>query len=162
MSKFDHSLFGVVDLSRMGLDQGSIYFPALIIAILAAIAQFYQSKMLLPDSKDSKKLMQILRDASSGQEADQSEVSAAVSRSMMYFLPFFTFIFALVVPSALALYLLTSASIGYVQQYYVLNQDKDELEKISETPVSDEKETSPARKSARKKSAKKKKTKKRR
>ncbi len=125
-----------MDLSRRGLENGGLYWPAVILAILASIVQFYQSKMMLPDNKDSKKLSDILRSASEGKETDQSEVSAAISRSMLYFLPFMTFIFGLIVPAALTLYLLTSAAVGYVQQAYVLKQDEEELEELSEEKTS--------------------------
>lgn len=152
MAQFEHTLLGVVDLSRKGLD-GGIYVPAIIVAAAASAVQFYQSKMLLPDQKDSKKLSDILREAAEGKEADQSEVSAAIGRGMLYFLPFVTFIFALVLPSALALYLLTSAAVGYAQQAYVFRQDKEELEEISEEPL----EKQPEKKKPHKKKASKRK-----
>ena len=132
ISKFEHTLLGLVDLSRTGMGNAGIYIPAIILALIASIVQYYQSKMMLPDSKDSKKLSDILKSAAAGNEAEQSDVSAAVSRSMLYFLPIFTFMFGLVIPAALTLYLLTSALVGCLQQYYVLNQDKEELEEISE------------------------------
>lgn len=155
MSQFSHTLLGVVDLSRMGVD-GGIYLPAIVLAVAAAIVQFYQSKMMLPDSKDSKKLSQILKEAAEGNQADQSEVSAAVSRLMLYFLPFVTFIFAIILPSALTLYLLTNASVGYAQQWYVLRQDEEELEEISEEGTVKPAEKPKTKKKAKKSSKKKK------
>lgn len=131
ISKFEHSLFGVIDLSKSVFESGSTYIPALLIAIAAAVAQYYQSKLMMPDSKDARKLSVIMREASDGKQADQGEVAAAVSRSMMYFLPFITFVFAVSVPSALSLYLLVSSLVGYVQQAYVLNQDKEEMHDLS-------------------------------
>lgn len=133
-AQLEHTLFGVVDLSRKAIESGGVYVPALLIAIAAAVAQFYQSKLMLPDDKDAKKLSEIMKEAASGNQADQSDVSAAVSRTMLYFLPFFTFIFAVSVPSALALYLLTTSLIGYAQQAYVFRQDKEELHDIGEEP----------------------------
>lgn len=150
MSQFSHTLFGLVDLSRKGVN-GGIYLPAIILAVAATIVQFYQSKMMLPDNKDAKKLSQILKEASEGNQADQSEVSAAISRLMLYFLPLMTFIFAIILPSALTLYLLTNASVGYAQQWYVLRQDEEELEEISE----EEEAVKPAEKPKTKKKAKK-------
>lgn len=150
MNQFEHTLLGVVDLARKGVD-GGLYFPAIAVAVVASVVQFYQSKMLLPDQKDSKKLSDILRDAAEGKEADQSEVSAAVGRGMLYFLPFITFIFSVILPSALALYILTSAAVGYVQQWFIFRQDEEELEEISEEPTVEPE-------SAKKKPKKKKKT----
>lgn len=156
MSQFSHTLFGVVDLSQKGID-GGIYLPAIFLAVAATIVQFYQSKMMLPDSKDSKSLSQIMRQAAEGNQADQSEVSAAVSRLMLYFLPFVTFIFAIILPSALTLYLLTSAAVGYAQQRYVLGQDQEEMEAISAPGASQEEPKQKPKKKAKKPSAKKKK-----
>ncbi|HYF96748.1 MAG TPA: YidC/Oxa1 family membrane protein insertase [Patescibacteria group bacterium] len=151
---FDHTLFGVVDLSRRAIDSGGLYVPALMVAIAAAVMQYYQSKLMMLDNKDSKKLSDILKQAASGQQADQSEVGAAVSRTMLYFLPFITFIFAVSVPSALALYLLTSSAVGYLQQAYVLNQDKDEMHELAVAAEAVEKSSAKTKKTSNKKSKK--------
>jgi YidC/Oxa1 family membrane protein insertase len=131
IADFDHSFFGVVDLTRRAFDSGGLYLPALVIAIVSTIMQFYQSKLLMPDTKDARKLTQILKDAGTGKQADQSEVSAAVSKGMLYILPAFTFLFAVSVPSALGLYLFTSSAVGFLQQRHVLNQDKDEMHEVA-------------------------------
>ncbi|MBW3569335.1 YidC/Oxa1 family membrane protein insertase [Candidatus Parcubacteria bacterium] len=131
ISGFEHTLLGVVDLSRKGIESGGPYVPAIALAIIAAIAQYYQSKLMLPDDKDAKKLKDIMSDAAAGKQADQGEVAGAVSRTMMYFLPFITFIFAISLPSALALYILTTSAVGYAQQAYVLNQDKEEMHELA-------------------------------
>ncbi|MBI5357958.1 YidC/Oxa1 family membrane protein insertase [Candidatus Saccharibacteria bacterium] len=157
-AQLEHMLFGVVDLSRKAIESGGVYVPALLIAIAAAVAQYYQSKLMLPDDKDAKKLSEIMKEAAAGNQADQSDVSAAVSRTMLYFLPFFTFIFAVSVPSALALYLLTTSLIGYAQQAYVLNQDKEEMHDLGEEP--DKKPTKKPKTTKKKSSNKKKRRKK--
>lgn len=153
VSQFEHTLLGIVDLSRKGVESGGLYVPAIIVAIAASFAQYYQSKLMLPNDKDAKSLKAIMRDAAAGKQADQSEVAGAVSRGMMYFLPFITFIFAVSLPSALALYILTTSAVGYFQQAYVLNQDKDEMHDLA---TKDEKpstvETKPQK--TKKKSAK--------
>lgn len=157
-AQLDHSLLGLVDLSQKALGSGSLYIPALLIAIAAAIAQFYQSKLMLPDDKDAKKLSEIMRDAAAGNQADQSDVSAAVSRTMLYFLPFFTFIFAVSVPSALSLYILTTSLVGYAQQAYVLRQDEEEMQELAEEK--EEPKTKKTKTAAKKKASKKKRRKK--
>ncbi len=153
VSQFQHTLLGVVDLSRAGFGDGAVYLPAIIIALAAAFAQYKQSKMLLPDTKDSRRLRDILKDASMGRETDQTEVSAAMSRNMVIFVPFLTFSFASYVPAALALYFLSTAAFGYVQQRIILGQDAEEMAEIASEP-----ETRPAKKPKKKKpSAKKRK-----
>lgn len=124
---FDSTLFGVVDLTRAALGDGGIYWPAMIIVLASAVTQFYQSKQLTADDKDSRGLRQILKDASSGKQADQSEVNAAVGRSTRYFIPTIVFVFTVSLPSALSLYWLTSGLVALWQQSRVLNQDEKEL-----------------------------------
>lgn len=131
ISKFDHTLLGIVDLTKTAIGQNGVYVPALIIAILAAISQYYQSKIMMVDNKDSRKLSQILKDAAEGKQTDQSEIGASISRMMMYFLPFVTFIFAISVPAALSVYILTSSTIGYFQQAHVLKQDEEEMHELA-------------------------------
>lgn len=132
---FHHSLFGLVDLSQKGLMAGGgLYFGAIVLAVVAAFAQYYQSKSLLVDDKDAKKLSDIMKSAAAGEQADQSEVAAAVSRSMLIFMPFMTFLFSINLPSALSLYLITSSVVGYFQQRSVLREDAEEMSKIADIP----------------------------
>jgi YidC/Oxa1 family membrane protein insertase len=157
VQKFDHSLFGLVDLTRNGVGDGGVYFGAVVLALLAAIVQYYQSKIMMPSTKDSRKLSELMKEAAAGKQADQSEVAAAVGRAMLYFLPFITFIFAVSVPSALSLYLITTSGVGYLQQAYVFKQDQKELQEISEEK---EEPTSPKPKSKKNKKPSKKRRKK--
>ncbi|HSX46300.1 MAG TPA: YidC/Oxa1 family membrane protein insertase [Candidatus Saccharimonadia bacterium] len=132
--QFDNTLFGVVDLSRAALGKSGIYWPAMLIVLGSAIAQYYQSKQLLPDSKDQRSLRQILREASSGKQADQSEVNAAVGRSTRYFLPVMIFLFTVNIPSALSLYWLVGGVVAYIQQSIALREDEEEMEAIADKP----------------------------
>lgn len=157
ISHFSYYFLGFADLSRKAIEGGSIYVPALIIAIAAAIAQYYQSKLLMLDNKDSKKLSQILREASEGKQADQSEIGAAIGKNMLYFMPFLTFIFAASFPSALALYILTTSVVGYFQQAFILRQDKEEMhelavegEIIEKQTLAEKKKKKPAKTTAKK------------
>jgi YidC/Oxa1 family membrane protein insertase len=135
ISLFDNSLFGVIDLGRSAIGQGKgIYWPAMFIVLGSAVAQFYQSKQLLPDDKKARGLRQILRGASSGEKADQSEVNAAVGRSTRYFLPAMIFIITVNIASALSLYWLTSGVVAFIQQARVLKKDETELETVADKP----------------------------
>ncbi|HEX5797564.1 MAG TPA: YidC/Oxa1 family membrane protein insertase [Candidatus Saccharimonadales bacterium] len=157
ISQFQHTFLGFVDLSRTAITAEGVYVPALIVAIVAAIAQFYQSKLMIQDNKDAKKLSEILREAAAGQQADQSEIGASISRLMMYFLPFITFIFSVSIPSALSLYILTTSVVGYFQQAYVLNQDKEEMHQLAVEAEAKEKVEAKTKKKKSKKSSKKRK-----
>lgn len=133
--KFDATLFGVIDLTKPALQKGGgIYWPAMVIVVASAIAQYFQSKQLLPDTKDSRGLRSILKEAGSGKSADQSEVNAAVGRSTRYFLPVLIFFITVGLPAALPLYWLTSGVVAYIQQARVLGKDETELEAIADKP----------------------------
>jgi len=129
---FDNTLFGFVNLGRSALSAGGIYWPAMIIVILSAVSQYFQSKQLLPVDKDSKGLREIMKNASGGKQADQSEVSAAVGRSTQYLLPIMIFLFTVSLASALSLYWLTSGVVAFIQQSIALREDETEMEKIAD------------------------------
>ncbi len=133
---FDDTLFGLVDLSRAALGKaGGIYWPAMLLVIGSAVAQFFQSKQLLPTDKDSRGLRAILKEAGAGKQADQSEVNAAVGRSTLYLLPAMIFLFTVNLASALSLYWLVGGIVAFIQQSIVLNKDEGEMEAIADKPA---------------------------
>lgn len=159
---FSYHFFGFADLSLKALKTGGgIYWPAIILAILAAYAQYRQSKSMMGDQKDAKKLKDILAEAASGKQADQTEMTTAVSRGMLVFMPFMTFIFSISIPSALSLYLLTSSLVGWAQQNRVFKEDAEDMSKIADIPeaeiIDDSKITKSKNKNSKKTSNKSKK-----
>jgi YidC/Oxa1 family membrane protein insertase len=130
--RFDNTLFGVVNLSRAALGKAGVYWPAMLIVLGSAIAQFYQTKQLMPDDKEKRSLRTILKEAGSGKQADQSEVNAAVGRSTRYFLPVMIFLFTVNIASALSLYWLVGGVVAYIQQSIILNKDETEMEAIAD------------------------------
>lgn len=155
ITKFDATLFGFVDLSRSALNKGGgFYYPALAIVLGSAVAQFYQSKQLLPNDKDSRGLRAILKEAGSGKKAEQSEVNAAVGQSTRYLLPFMIILFTISLPSALSLYWLTTGIVAYIQQARILGKDEKEMEALadSKTVIEGEVVETPKPKTKKKKS----------
>ena len=131
IGKFDATLFGWVDLTKPALGKEGLYVPALIIVAAGAITQFFQSRQLMPQSQDARSLRKILSEAGKGKSADQSEVNAAVGRSMLYLIPAFVFIIGLNLPAALPLYWLVSALVALVQQTIILREDVSEAEALA-------------------------------
>lgn len=128
-AKFDNTLVGIIDLSKPALAKGGgLYVPAFIIVALSAVAQYFQGKQLMPQSGDGKKLRDILREASDGKKADQSEMAAATGRFTQFMIPGFVFIFTISLPAALPLYWLTTSAVAVLQQSRVLKKDETELE----------------------------------
>lgn len=131
-SHFNDSLFGIVDLSRHALG-GGIYWPILILAFAAAGLQYIQSKQLLPQVKEGRKLRHMLKDQASGKQIDQAEMSALMSSRMIYLFPILTFFISIYLAGALVLYLATTSAVAIFQQARVLREDEEELEEISES-----------------------------
>lgn len=133
--RFDDSLLGVVNLTRTALGTHGVYWAGLVIALASAIAQYFTSKQLMPQAKDSRGLRAILREAGQGKSADQSEVNAAVGRGTMYLIPGMVFLFSIRLALALPLYWLTSSVVAYIQQSRVLNEDVAEADaSVSRVP----------------------------
>jgi YidC/Oxa1 family membrane protein insertase len=112
IGRFDNTLFGVVNLNRSALGTGSVYWPAMVIVLGSAIAQYYQSKQLLPNDENQRGLRAILKEAGEGKQADQSEVNAAVGRGTRYLLPVMIFLFTVRIASALSLYWLVGGVVA--------------------------------------------------
>lgn len=133
--RFDGTLFGVVDLTKSALHSGGVYWPAFVIVVASAVVQYYQSKQLLVTDKNARSIREIMRAASNGEQADQAEVSAAMSGLTRYFIPFMVFFFTINLPSALGLYLLVGGLIAFGQQTLILREDETELEALADTPA---------------------------
>jgi YidC/Oxa1 family membrane protein insertase len=129
---FEPKLLGVVDLTRTAGD----YFPAMILALLAATFQFIQSKQIMPQAGKKRKLRDMFKEAAAGKEVDQTEMAAATTGKMIYFFPVMTFMIALVLPAAVVLYYAVTSLVAVIQQRFVLNKDADDLEKIASEPAS--------------------------
>jgi YidC/Oxa1 family membrane protein insertase len=133
--RFDNTLLGFVDLTRTAIGNNGVYWAGIIIAAASSMAQYFQSKQLMPQSKDSRSLRSILREAGQGKNADQTEVNAAVGRSTMLLVPGMVFIFAIRLALALPLYWLTSSVVAYIQQARVLRDDAQEADSSVTSPV---------------------------
>ena len=135
---FDDTFLGFINLSRSAAGgKGGIYWPAMVIVLGSAIAQYYQSKQLMPTQKDARSLRTILKEAGSGSKADQSEVNASVARSTRFLIPVMIFLVTVNLPAALSLYWLAGGLIAYAQQWLVLRKDEQELEAIADTSKKD-------------------------
>jgi membrane protein insertase Oxa1/YidC/SpoIIIJ len=123
-SLFDNSLFGVVDLTRKAIGE-NFYWPAFIIVIASSAIQYFTSKQLAITSKDAKSLRQLLKEAgSTGQQADQAEVSAAVGGMMRFIIPGMIFFISISLSAAISLYWLVGGVVTYLQQKRTLREDE--------------------------------------
>jgi YidC/Oxa1 family membrane protein insertase len=125
---FHATFLGIVNLSQAALGKAGLYWPAMIIVIGSAVSQYYQSKQLMPSTKESKTLRSILKSAGEGEKADQTEINAAIGRGTRYFLPAMVFLFTVSYPSALSLYWFTGGVVAYIQQSIALKEDTTQLD----------------------------------
>lgn len=82
--------------------------PNIVVAVIAALAQFWQSKTMQITPSDGKNM-----------------VANIMSKQMIYFLPLITFLFLLNLPAAIGLYWIVTALFSVVQQKIVFKK-KDE------------------------------------
>lgn len=122
------TLFGVIDLDKAA----AVYAPALVIALLAALFQYIQTKQILPKDEDTRGIRKILKDAAGGEKIDQSEINAAAGRKMALMSPLITLIISMPFPSAVVLYYAASSAFAVLQQHIILNNSQSELKAISQ------------------------------
>lgn len=137
ISKFDDTLFGIVDLGRAAVeDSQPFYVPAFLLVLGSALIQFVQIKQTMPSEKNARKLRDILSDANGGKQADSAEVNAAMGRNMAYIMPIFIFVITIGFPAALSLYWFVGGLVAYLQQRYLLKQDEYAFNEPEATVVS--------------------------
>jgi YidC/Oxa1 family membrane protein insertase len=132
---FDNTLFGFVNLSKKALSPEGLYVPALLVVLASVVAQFLQSKQLLPTDKDARGLREILKSAGDGKQSDQSEMNAALSRFTIYLLPAFTLFITIRLAAALSLYWFVGGVVAVAQQSVALRDDETEMEAIGNQPT---------------------------
>jgi YidC/Oxa1 family membrane protein insertase len=130
---FNQNLFGFIDLTAHAIGgPGGINIWLVILAIIAAVTQYFMSKQTAPQLESKKRLRDILAEAGEGKQADQSEMNAIVMNKMIKFLPFIMLFVMLSLPGALALYYAVSNVVAVFQQHYILKQDVIEMDKIAD------------------------------
>lgn len=129
--QFNQNFLGIFDLTQHAISKSGVVVGLLVLAVLAAVLQYLTAKQLSPNSDSKRRLRDILSEAGSGKEADQSEVNAVVSRKMMKFMPVMVFLIIIYLPGALAMYMTTANAVGYLQNLIILRKDSSEMEDIA-------------------------------
>lgn len=153
--KLNETLFGFIDLTKHAVDHGAIYVPLLILALIAAVLQYIQSKQIMPKGKAKRKLRDLLKESAAGKEVDQSEMSMIMSDRMSLILPIILFFIALYLPGALVLYYAVSSLVAIIQQHIILSKDVEEMDALATDKKVKKEPSSPAKKatSAKKRAA---------
>ncbi len=90
--------------------------PNIILALLSALAQFWQTKMLNINKPPKK----------AGTGAKDEELATVMNKQMMYFMPFMTFLIGVSLPGGLTLYWLLSTLFMVGQQLLIFKNKKQE------------------------------------
>lgn len=113
LESINTSFLGIIDLSQSAsimIENTRHYLWLNIILIaLVGIAQFIQIKMTAPKTKPGK----------------DSSFSGQMQKQMQYFMPGFIILILFNLPSALALYFLTTTLFTIIQQYVILRNKND-------------------------------------
>lgn len=117
----DPSLFGFIDLAN----------PNYILAVVAAIAQYFQAKMMVTRQQPKKT-----------PGAEDEQMLAGMNKSMVYVMPGVTLFIGFQLPGGLALYWLCMTLLTILQQYLFFRKDgksKSQEEGTKENPIEAEK-----------------------
>lgn len=142
---FNQKLLGLVDLSKSAFSNGHVNIFIVVLAILAALTQYWMTRQTLPKTDSKKGLRQIMAEAAEGKQADQSEINAAMMGKMSGILPVFMFFIMVTIPGVIALYYAVSNIVAVAQQAYLLREDEQEMEVLAEQAKPSKKATHKAR-----------------
>ncbi|MCX6765399.1 MAG: YidC/Oxa1 family membrane protein insertase [Candidatus Moranbacteria bacterium] len=98
-----HFFLGIVDLTR----------PSIILAILAAAAQFYQTKMLMKKQPEKEK-----------SDSSRPDFTQMMNKQMLYLGPLLTLFIGIKFAAGLALYWLVSTIFMIIQQVFISREEK--------------------------------------
>ncbi len=121
----NYSFLGVIDLAE----------PFIFFAILAGVGQYLQMKLTVGKKMQEKK--------GDGKE----DIGKAMQGQMVYFLPVFTFIILLTLPSVIGLYWIVTIIFSVFQQLKV-RKEREELEKIENTKIKSKKKNEKSKRSS--------------
>jgi len=88
---------------------------SLVLAVLAGITQFFQTRMITPKTPKSKK-----------EEGQMAQFSGMMQKQMLYFFPIFTVFILWKLPAAIGLYWVITALFSILQQYLIFKKPKHE------------------------------------
>lgn len=102
---------GLIDPHFLGII--NLQKPNVVLAFLAGISQFVQSKMTLPKTPHQK---------FGGGQAQKTGLQGLFQKQMLYFFPFFTVLILWNLPSAIGLYWLVTTIFSIIQQHFAFKK----------------------------------------
>lgn len=120
--------FGFLDLTKTAMPHGApVDIIGVGLAILAGILQYFQTKMMTPNTpkKDPSQI-------TDKKESQMDQIGGAMNKQMLYFFPVLTIFMGLSFPMGLTYYWVVSTALAIVQQYILIKRDKS-LIKVTES-----------------------------
>lgn len=105
------TFLGLIDLSESCSGQTGLLIPNVILVVLVGIAQFFQTKMTMPETQKTKQ-----------EDNPIAQVSKTMQKQMLYFFPFFTVFILWKLPAVIGLYWLISTLFSFFQQYLIFKK----------------------------------------
>ena len=99
---------GIIDPTFLGIV--NLGQASLVLAILAGVTQFFQTKMITPKTPKIK------------QKEGMAQFSGMMQKQMLYFFPIFTVLILLKLPAAIALYWIVTALFSILQQHLIFKK----------------------------------------
>ncbi|MBQ2659823.1 YidC/Oxa1 family membrane protein insertase [Candidatus Saccharibacteria bacterium] len=138
---FHPKLFGIIDLNgsangilQNNLSVGVIF--ALLCAVSASFVQYFVTKQQQPSNKSkSRKFRDIMKEAESGKEVDQSDIAAMTTGSMTKMMPIMMFLIMFNLPGALVFYYLLSNLISLAQQKIIFKKSYQEMDNMTDKTI---------------------------
>ena len=130
-ANFNESLLGVVNLAKTAITGEGIYWPLILLALLAAALQFYQTRQISPQPTEHKRLRDVMQAQAAGKEVDPNEVSAIMMQRMNLFFPLMTFMVMIYLPGAISLYTVVGSIVAIIQQRILLGQDVEDMQALA-------------------------------
>lgn len=127
---FNKMFLGFIDITQHAIGSNGVDIFLFLLAIAAAVTQYVVSRQTSPTTS-TKRLRDVLAEASDGKQPDQAELNAVMTSKMIKFLPFMMFFIMLSLPGAIGLYYVVSNLFAAVQQHFLLKRDADEMDKIA-------------------------------
>ncbi len=106
------TLLGLIDLGN----------PSPLLAVLAALGQYYQMKMMMA-KRDKDSAQQKKSSAQKNDIPDIQDFAETMTKQMLYIAPALTLFIGFTFPGGLALYWLTSTLFMIAQQYYLAHKE---------------------------------------
>lgn len=103
---------GILDLSK----------PSALLAVMTALAQYYQMKMIMESKKILNKKTPVEIKSPAKDEKDAPDFNEIMMKQMLYIGPALTLFFGMTFPSGLALYWLASTLFMIAQQWHLLKK----------------------------------------